>query len=217
MDHSSHLIPTYLENVISAVDNEAIYDENVKLSKDFDIPYYGSIKKVYSIWICFHPPEYMMDTVISYEILPQMLHGNKPDKLTGYDLMRVVIIGLVDDIDSYHDADKTVRMLSTLFSVELSAEQKKRRMQDEFQFKMTQDIEERSAIMCNVSALIVEKGMKEGMKQGIKQEKEHSLLTAAQLSKDYGIPMETALSKLKARKEWDDSDVERVVQMVYKD
>ena len=89
--------------------------------------------------------------------------------------------------------------------------------------------------MCNVSALIVEKGLqkgmtegmqkgikegmqkgiKEGIKEGIKQEKANSLLTAAQLSKEYGIPMETALSKLKARKEWEDSAVDRVVQLVY--
>ena len=97
--------------------------------------------------------------------------------------------------------------------------QKKRRMQEEFQFQMTREIEERSALMCNVSALIVEKGMqkgiKEGIKEGIKQEKANSLLTAAQLSKEYGIPMETALSKLKARKEWEDSAVDRVVQLVY--
>ena len=81
--------------------------------------------------------------------------------------------------------------------------------------------------MCNVSALIVEKGLqkgmtegmqkgiKEGIKEGIKQEKANSLLTAAQLSKEYGIPMETALSKIKARKEWEDSAVDRVVQLVY--
>ena len=208
---------------------------SAQLNKDFVVPDYGRIKKVYSIWICFNPPEYMKDLVISYEILPQILHGHKPDRLTGYDLMRVVTIGLVDNIDSYQHADKTIRMLSTLFSVELNAEQKKRRMQEEFKFQMTREIEERSALMCNVSALIVEKGLqkgmtegmqkgikegmqkgiKEGIKEGIKQEKANSLLTAAQLSKEYGIPMETALSKLKARKEWEDSAVDRVVQLVY--
>lgn len=184
---------------------------SAQLNKDFNAPDYGRIKKVYSIWLCFNPPEYMKDKVVSYEILPQMLHGQKPDRLTGYDLMRVVIIGLVDDPDSYLDADRTIRMLSTLFSVELNSEQKKRRMQDEFQFKMTQKIEERSAVMCNVSALIVEKSIK----KGIKQEKENSLLIAVQLSKEYGIPMETALSKLKAKNEWDEATINKVVQVVY--
>ena len=77
--------------------------------------------------------------------------------------------------------------------------------------------------MCNVSALIVEKGMakgiregkKEGIKEGIKQEKENSLLIAVQLSKEYGIPMETALSKLKAKNEWDEATINKVVQVVY--
>ena len=200
---------------------------SAQLDKDFDAPDYGRIKKVYSIWLCFNPPEYVKDKVISYEILPQMLHGKKPDQLTGYDLMRVVIIGLVDDPDRYRNADQTIRMLSTLFSVALNSEQKKRRMQDEFQFTMTREIEERSAAMCNVSALIVEKsikiglqkgmeeGLQKGIKEGISQEKENSLLTAVQLSKEYGIPMEIALSKLIAKEEWDETTIYRVVQSVY--
>ena len=58
--------------------------------------------------------------------------------------------------------------------------------------------------MCNLSALVLEKG--------IQQEKENSLYGIAKISREYGIPMETTLSKLKSEKEWEDSEVDRVVQ-----
>ena len=61
--------------------------------------------------------------------------------------------------------------------------------------------------MCNLSALVLEKG--------IQQEKENSLYRIAKISREYGIPMETTLFKLKSEKEWEDSEVNRIVQIVY--
>ncbi len=81
-------------------------------------------------------------------------------------------------------------------SAELNAEEKKRRLENDFHFKMSREIEERSALMCNL-------------------EKENSLYRIVKISREYGIPMETTLSKLKSEKEWDDSEVDRVVQIVY--
>ena len=65
--------------------------------------------------------------------------------------------------------------------------------------------------MCNLSALVLEKGIQEG----IQQEKENSLYKIAKISREYGIPMEITLSKLKSDNEWEDSEVDRVVQIVY--
>ena len=48
--------------------------------------------------------------------------------------------------------------------------------------------------MCNLSALVLEKGIQEG----IQQEKENSLYKIAKISREYGIPMEITLSKLKS-------------------
>ena len=180
---------------------------SAQLHKDFDVPDYGQIKKVYSIWLCFRPPAYMKGKIVSYQIQPLMLCGKMPDQLAGYDLMRVVIIGLTDDIGMHKDVDETIQMLSTLFSTELNAEEKKRRLENDFHFKMSREIEERSALMCNLSALVLEKG--------IQQEKENSLYRIAKISREYGIPMETTLSKLKSEKEWEDSEVDRIVQIVY--
>jgi hypothetical protein len=77
------------------------------------------------------------------------------------------------------------------------------------------EIEERSALMCNLSALVLEKGIQQGRQEGIQQEKENSLYKIAKISREYGIPMEITLSKLKSDKEWEDSEVDRVVQIVY--
>ena len=116
-------------------------------------------------------------------------------------------------------------------SAELNAEEKKRRLENDFHFKMSIEIEERSALMCNLSALVLEKGIQQGRQEGIQQgrqegiqqgrqegiqqEKENSLYRIVKISREYGIPMETTLSKLKSEKEWDDSEVDRVVQIVY--
>jgi hypothetical protein len=84
---------------------------------------------------------------------------------------------------------------------------------------MSREIEERSALMCNLSALVLEEGIQQGrqdgIREGIQQEKENSLYRIAKFSREYGIPMETTLSKLKSDKEWEDSEVDRVVQIVY--
>ena len=69
--------------------------------------------------------------------------------------------------------------------------------------------------MCEMLDRVEARGMMKGRAEGIRIEKENSLLTAAQLSKEYGIPMETALAKLKSKNEWDDSAVIKTVQMVY--
>ena len=116
-------------------------------------------------------------------------------------------------------------------SAELNAEEKKRRLENDFHFKMSREIEERSALMCNLSALVLEKGIQQGRQEGIQQgrqegiqqgrqegiqqEKENSLYRIVKISREYGIPMETTLSKLKSEKEWEDSEVDRVVQIVY--
>ena len=84
---------------------------------------------------------------------------------------------------------------------------------------MSREIEERSALMCNLSALVLEEGIQQGrqdgIREGIQQEKENSLYRIAKFSREYGIPMETTLSKLKSDKEWEDSEVDQVVQIVY--
>ena len=200
---------------------------SAQLHKDFDVPDYGQIKKVYSIWLCFRPPAYMTEKIVSYQIQPRMLHGRMPDQLTGYDLMRVVIIALTNDIGRRKGIDETIQMLSTLFSTKLNAEEKKRRLENDFHFKMSREIEERSALMCNLSALVLEEGIQQGrqegiqqgrqdgIREGIQQEKENSLYRIAKISREYGIPMEIALSRLKSDKVWEDSEVDRVVHIVY--
>ena len=101
----------------------------------------------------------------------------------------------------------------------MNAEEKKHRLENDFHFKMSREIEERSALMCNLSALVLEEGIQQGrqdgIREGIQQEKENSLYRIAKFSREYGIPMETTLSKLKSDKEWEDSEVDRVVQIVY--
>ena len=145
MDHSAVTTPTYLGNMISAADNEALYDENAKL------------------------------------IL----------------------------------ADKSV--LSWIL----------RRCTNEFMNESLDTIRACIALMCNLSALVLEEGIQQGrqegiqqgrqdgIREGIQQEKENSLYRIAKFSREYGIPMETTLSKLKSDKEWEDSEVDRVVQIVY--
>ncbi len=84
-------------------------------------------------------------------------------------LSALLTIGLIERIDEYQDADETILMLSTLFSTKLNPEEIKRRMENIFHFKMSRELEERSALMCNLSSIVFEEGIEKGIEKGIEQ------------------------------------------------
>lgn len=135
-----------------------------QLDTEFRIPNYDDIKKVYSIWICMNPPERVRNTITEFSIDKKDLVGSSGD-LGKYDLLSVIIIGISEKITSESEKTKLNQFLGTLFSANISAEQKMEILSREFNIELDSDSERRIHIMCNLSEGIEEKGIEKGIEQ----------------------------------------------------
>ena len=63
---------------------------------EFTHGHYEKIRKVYSIWICFQPPENRQNTVYRYQVTEDVLAGNPRirEKRENYDLTTVLLLCL---------------------------------------------------------------------------------------------------------------------------
>ena len=136
--------------------------------KQFVKSEYQNIKKVYSIWICTRCREdCRKNTITAYAIQQNNLVGNYPDR-DKYDLMTVVVVGLSEDIaGASEDELKLHRLLETFFSPEISGDEKKNIVKNEYQIPYTEDVERSVAEMCNASQGVLNKGIEIGTEKGI--------------------------------------------------
>lgn len=88
-------------------------------------------------------------------------------KSEAYDLMEVVILNL-GDADESSDLE-ILDLLNVLFSTTATPEEKKKRLNDEFDIAMTAEFESEVRDMCNLSKALVEQGIEQGIERGIEQ------------------------------------------------
>ena len=81
--------------------------------------------------------------------------------------MEVVIVNL-GDADKESDLE-ILDLLNTLFSLSISPETKKARLQDAFGIAMTEEFESEVQDMCNLGKALVEQGIEQGVEQGVKR------------------------------------------------
>ena len=127
---------------------------------------YDRIKKVYSIWICMNAPDHIGNAVSEYSIVKKDHIPGIPDRIEAYDKLTVVQICLNPKSKK---GNRLTEMLNILFSVEMNAGEKMRKLEQDFHIPMEQKIEKELNQMCNLSDYVVEVGLKKGMEQGIKQ------------------------------------------------
>lgn len=127
---------------------------------------YDSIKKVCSIWICMNAPKYIGNTITEYYIEKKDLVGQQSVKKSAYDKMSVVIVTLNENVEV---EDELTGMLNVLLSEQIRANEKKRRLQQQYSIPIEREIGEEMNIMCNLSDLVEEKGIRKGIKLGIEQ------------------------------------------------
>ena len=60
----------------------------------FTQSHYEALRKVYSIWICSHPPLERENTITSYAVEERPLVGNVTEPVRHYDLLNVTMICL---------------------------------------------------------------------------------------------------------------------------
>ena len=86
---------------------------------EFSASDYGSIKKVYSVWICTSPPKSRENTINRYSWSEECLIGNAAEEKRNYDLMSAIMICLGKEQDEAHGG--ILRLLKVLLSSERRA------------------------------------------------------------------------------------------------
>ena len=130
---------------------------------EFTNSHYEKIKKVYSIFICMNPPNYRKNTINQYSIQEENLIGEFDENVEYYDLLTGIIICLGDVED---EMTGILKLLEVLLSSERSPKEKREILQEEFNIKMTQELEREVSEMCNLSEGVEQKGIEKGIAKG---------------------------------------------------
>ncbi len=125
---------------------------------------YGKVKKVVSIWLCQGTANERSDSINEYHISERVKRGAFQEKTENYDLMTIVVLRLGKDGEK--SEDNAIRLLSKVFSTELSATEKKQALSDEFNIEITEQISEEVLKVCNLSTGVLNKGIERGREQG---------------------------------------------------
>lgn len=126
-----------------------------QLSKEFEIPHYDDLKKVYSVWICFNSPEKVLNGPERYYIVGETADGTLL-KDEDADILDVVFVCLSKK--ERKNITRLQQMLFTLFSPELTPDAKIKTLHEKFQFSESTNRKEAFNSMCNLSQDLVDKG-----------------------------------------------------------
>ncbi len=128
---------------------------------------YGKIKKVVSIWLCQGTANERSDSINEYHITEKVKRGEFQEETKNYDLMTIVVLRLGKDGEK--SEDNAIRLLSKVFSTDLSESEKKRALSDEFNIEITEQISEEVLKVCNLSTGVLNKGREQGRVEGREQ------------------------------------------------
>jgi len=164
--------------------------------REFTSSHYEQIRKVYSIWICMHPPKSRENTITRYRLTEEHLVGETVEPVRNYDLLSIIMLCLGGpDGENY---DGVLRMLDVLLGSETNVAEKRKILQDEYHIQMTQKLESEVSGMCNLSKGVLEKGRTEGLEQGlVKGHMERALSDLCNLMETMNWSMEQAMAALK--------------------
>ncbi len=123
---------------------------------------YGKIKKCVSIWLCEDTADTRSDTINRYSFTEECLRGNFQEEKKDYDLMAVVVLRLGHRGEE--SEDNAIRLLSKMFSTNLSYEDKLDALQNEFKIRVNKEMSEEVQSMCNLSMGVLNKGKMEQAK-----------------------------------------------------
>ncbi len=123
---------------------------------------YGKIKKCVSIWLCEDTADARSDTINRYSFTEECLRGDFHEEKKDYDLMTVVVLRLGRKGEK--SEDNAIRLLSKMFSTNLSYEDKLDALQNEFKISVSREMSEEVQSMCNLSIGVLNKGKMEQAK-----------------------------------------------------
>ena len=124
---------------------------------------YNEIKQVYSIWICMNMKENSLSHI---HMVKDDLLGEQ-DWKGNLDILNIVMIGLAKEIPPREEKYELHRLLGTLLSQTMTAEQKLKLMKQEYDIPVDRHgIRDEVKIMCNLSEGVEEMGYAKGEAAG---------------------------------------------------
>lgn len=151
--------------------------------REFQNSDYNDLKKIYSIWICMNRKEACLDHI---SLKDEKKLGNY-DWKGNLDLLNIVLIGLPKEVVKQEKYYELHRLLGTLLSMDMKANDKIEIVKDEYAIKFDEIMREEVDGMCNLSEGILERGIEIGEKRGRQQGIEIGLQTAARQTISMGI------------------------------
>ena len=139
---------------------------SAQLGTEFTHSHYDNIKKVYSIWLGFNAPDKIGNAISEYSIQKRDLLSGLPDLPAAYDKICVIVIALNEKQES---EDQFINLMNTLFSADKSYQEKKDKLENDFHIGMNDGFRKELNLMCNLSELVEEKGIKQGIEQAKKE------------------------------------------------
>ena len=132
---------------------------------DFTNSNYNDLKRVYSIWVCMNTATNSMCHI----------HLTKDDLIDTYnwkgglDLLNIVMIGLSEKLPEHDETYELHRLLGTLLSQVLTAQEKMAILEKEYHIPAETHMRKDVSEMCNLGEGIEERGVKKGFERGMEQ------------------------------------------------
>ncbi len=121
---------------------------------------YQKMRKVYSIWICPDPAKRRRNGILRYHTQEEVRCGRSDAKKRQYDLMEVVIVNLGEAGEE--SGEEILDLLNTLFSPDLAADEKKKRLEGKFGIAMTEEINREVERMSSLGQAIEDYALQQG-------------------------------------------------------
>lgn len=171
---------------------------------EFVDEHYEEIQKVYSVWICPSVAVRRKNGILRYHTVEEAIYGRPYVQKEDYDLMEVVILNLGDA--RMENEYKILNLLNTLFSQEITPNEKKEILKNKFNIATTAELESEVQNMCNLSSAIENKGKEIGRQEGLQEGRQEQAKATAIRMNQKGLPIEVIADSvgfsIETVKEW---------------
>lgn len=127
--------------------------------RDFDHSDYGRICKVYTIWLCFTPPQGYGSGINLYTMGEKHVRGNYHEQPENYQLLNAVVVYVGD----HNTGNKLLNLLRLIFKQNLSGKEKRQLLNQKYDMQLTSTMGKELESMCNLSEGIYERGEANGI------------------------------------------------------
>lgn len=126
---------------------------------------YQDLQKVYSIWICPDPAKKRQNGIFRFTRTMETVYGESPFTEADYDNSEyiVIFVGKLDDPDD----NQIIDLLYTVFTNDMTVEEKKHRLSSVYGIEMTREMESEVLEMCNLSKGIADANKAIGREEGV--------------------------------------------------